>query len=107
MSAAANPEDFIAIRSDRAGPCTLGLEICSPLEEKPYPMISPKILAPRLFAELKLSTITVADPPLGTRPSLFLSNGRDAAVGLFSRIENAPSASKLPIENLLVSWAPP
>jgi hypothetical protein len=44
------------------------------------------------------SSIMVAAPPLGTRPSLFISKGFEAFSGADSSFEKAPNASKLPTE---------
>jgi len=81
------PASFKAISNDRTGPFTVGFEICSPLEEKPYPTTSAKIFAFLFSADSRLSSTTVAAPPLGIKPSRSLSKGLDAFSGSFSREE--------------------
>src|SRR5690606_11121125 len=77
------------------------------LDEQHQPATSAIIFAPRAKALSKLSKITVAPPPLGTKPSRFASKGRQAFAGSFSRGEKTPKPSKLAIPYLLISCAPP
>lgn len=54
-------------------------------------MISARIFAPRFFAEIKLSSITIAAPSPNTNPSLLAVNGLDAVCGLSFLVDRAVS----------------
>src|SRR4051812_6850358 len=60
----------------------------------PQPFMTPRILAPRAFADSRLSRTSAPAPSAMTKPSRFLANGLAACAGGSVEVDSADSSEK-------------
>ena len=88
-------------------PSPEGATISYPSELAKYPESFARIFAFLFLACSSSSKIKIPDPPAITNPSLFLSYGREACVGVSLNFEESAPIASNKLEELQCSSSPP